>query len=61
LTSAIKAAQLGSGPIVLQVQKDGLVSTVRINYRGGLRYPHLERMEGGPDYLAEIAKPKAKR
>lgn len=32
--------------------------TVTITYRGGLRYPHLERIEGRPDRLAEILKPR---
>ena len=27
---------------------------VPIDYHGGLRYPHLERVEGKPDYLTPI-------
>jgi hypothetical protein len=29
-------------------------STVPIDYHGGLRYPHLERIPGQPDYLTAI-------
>ena len=28
----------------------------RIDYHGGERYPHLERVDGKPDVLGEIAK-----
>ena len=28
--------------------------TVKLDYRGGLRHPHLERIEGKPDYLTPI-------
>jgi hypothetical protein len=31
---------------------------VAIDYRGGLRYPHLERIKGTPDRLAEIFAPR---
>jgi len=31
----------------------------RIDYHGGERYPHLERVEGKPDVLGEIAKMRA--
>jgi hypothetical protein len=28
--------------------------TIAIDYHDGLRYPHLERIEGKPDYLTSI-------
>ena len=28
--------------------------TVKIDYHGGLRHPHLVRIEGKPDYLTPI-------
>ncbi len=34
------------------------VGTYRIDYRGGLQYPHLERVEGKADLLSEIMKAK---
>jgi len=30
---------------------------MHIDYRGGERYPHLERVEGTPDVLSDILKP----
>jgi len=27
---------------------------VKLDYHGGLRYPHLERIQGQPDYLTPI-------
>jgi len=32
--------------------------TVRIDYHGGLMYPHLERDSGKPDHLTELLKAK---
>jgi hypothetical protein len=32
--------------------------TVGIDYHGGLRYPHLERIEGTPDRLSAIFAPR---
>jgi hypothetical protein len=39
------------------VQNDTHVRTVAIDYHDGERYPHLERIDGTPDYLDEITKP----
>ena len=33
------------------------LETHEIQYHGGNRFPHLERVEGTPDYLDEIFKP----
>jgi hypothetical protein len=30
-----------------------------VDYHGGLRFPHLERVESQPDLLSDIAKPHA--
>ncbi len=59
LDSAIKTAQTNSDPIVVQVLQDGLISTMKLDYHGGPKYPHLVRIEGSPDYLSDIATPKA--
>jgi hypothetical protein len=32
--------------------------TVSIDYHGGLRYPHLQRIEGTPDRLSAIFAPR---
>jgi len=36
------------------------VKTVRLDYHGGLRYPHLERTPGNADLLATIAARRVK-
>jgi hypothetical protein len=37
---------------------DGLTRTYAVHYDGGLKYPHLVRVAGTPDYLKEILAPK---
>lgn len=55
LKDAIRAA----APVVLLVKNNDQFRTVTIDYRGGLRYPHLERIPGTVDRLDEILTPKA--
>lgn len=53
------AAQPGAtGEIELLVRHFDDYRTVRVAYRGGLRYPHLERIPGTPDRLAALLKPR---
>jgi hypothetical protein len=33
---------------------------LRVDYHGGLRYPHLERIEAKPDVLGSILTPHAR-
>lgn len=54
LEEAIKAAKNGKQPIVLMVKEFDRYRRISIDYHGGLRYPHLERIEGKPDYLTPI-------
>ena len=54
---AIRNAKGNTEPIHLIVQSDTFISTADIDYRDGERYPHLERIDGTPDYLDEITKP----
>jgi predicted metalloprotease with PDZ domain len=54
LEDAVKAAKTGKDPIRLMVKEFNRYRTVSIDYHGGLRYPHLERIEGKPDYLTPI-------
>jgi len=58
LQDAIKAAQKDGTPIELLVQRQDHYQTVRIEYRDGLRHPHLERITGRPDRLDDILKPR---
>ena len=48
-----------SGMIELLVDNGGFLSTLKLVYRGGARYPHIERAPDGKDLLAEILKPRA--
>lgn len=56
--AAIKAAQHASEPISLIVREGERFRTVRLDYHGGLRYPHLERDPSRPDLLEGIFAPK---
>lgn len=47
------ASQIGAAIEILIQDGDRFV-TIPIEYRGGLRYPHLERDEDKPAYLDEI-------
>ncbi|HEY1653636.1 MAG TPA: hypothetical protein VGF86_00825 [Candidatus Tumulicola sp.] len=57
---AVINARHASEPISLIVQQTGWYRTLSLDYHGGIRYPHLERVEGVPDMLAAIAAPHAK-
>ncbi|MCR5875576.1 PDZ domain-containing protein [Phenylobacterium sp. J426] len=54
---AIKAAKAGE-PISLIVKDGDHFRTVAFEWRGGLRYPRLERIEGAPDRLGSIYAPR---
>lgn len=57
LRAAILAAEKNNQPIQLLVKRDNEFTTVNVDYHGGLRYPHLERVESTPDRLDEILAP----
>jgi predicted metalloprotease with PDZ domain len=59
LEYALKRAQHSSAPISLIVRQTGWYQTLSLDYHDGIRYPHLERIEGTPDMLAPIAAPHA--
>ncbi len=54
LKDAVVAAKGGSAPIELLLKHQGRYKTVPVAYHGGLQYPHLERIQGTPDYLDQI-------
>jgi hypothetical protein len=56
LKDAVTAAKGGKTPIELVVKRFDRIETVRIPYFDGLQYPHLERVAGKPDRLAELYK-----
>jgi predicted metalloprotease with PDZ domain len=53
----LREAERASGSIPFVVEQDGWVNTYEVSYHGGLRYPHLERIPGTPDMLAQIMAP----
>jgi predicted metalloprotease with PDZ domain len=56
LKAAILKAEQG-GAMALLVKDRDEVKTISVDYHGGLRYPHLERVEGTPARLDDILKP----
>ena len=56
LRTAIKDAKDGRG-IELLVKNGERYKTVKIDYRGGQRFPKLERVEGTPDRLTSVLSP----
>jgi predicted metalloprotease with PDZ domain len=58
IRDAITDAHAGSNPIELLVKNGDAFRTVTIDYRGGLRYPYLERDRSKPALLDDILAPK---
>jgi predicted metalloprotease with PDZ domain len=58
LRNAILDAEKNQMPIKLLVKRDNEFGTLNVDYHGGLRYPHLERVNGTPDRLDAILQPK---
>jgi len=57
--NAITDAKGTTSPIVLLIQDAGYISTINVDYHDGIRYPHLERIDGTPDMLSDIMRPHA--
>ncbi|WP_299175567.1 peptidase M61 [uncultured Brevundimonas sp.] len=57
LRDAVTAAKDGS-PLELLIKSGDRFRTVAFDYRDGLRYPRLERIEGTPDRLSDILAPR---
>ena len=57
LREAILAAEKSNAPIKLLVKRDKEFLTLNVDYHGGLRYPHLERVESMPDRIDAILAP----
>ncbi|EIM00741.1 MULTISPECIES: M61 family metallopeptidase [Rhodanobacter] len=54
MKQAVKNAQNSSAPITLMVKNFDEYKTIKIDYHGGLKYPHLVRVKGTPDYLSQL-------
>jgi predicted metalloprotease with PDZ domain len=59
LHDAIAATKNATAPIELRVENGSFQESYRVAYRGGERYPHLERDATSPDLLGEIIKAHA--
>lgn len=59
LAAAVTANKDGKAPIALLVKEGERYRTLQLDYRGGLRYPRLSRIEGTPERLdAGVYKPR---
>jgi len=58
MEDAIKAAKAGDAPIRLLVREFDRFRSIDVDYHGGLRFPHLERIESTTDYLTPILSAK---
>ena len=54
LAAAIRANRDGRAPLQLLLREGDRFRVVSLDWRGGLRYPRLERVEGAPDRLSQI-------
>ena len=58
--AATNDAKASNAPIELLVKNGDLYRTFKIDYRDGLRYPHLERIADRPELLdAKVLAPKS--
>ncbi len=57
LQRAITAAKSGKQAVELLLRQGESYRSVRIDYHEGLRYPHLERIDGTPDGLRRLLAP----
>ena len=57
LREAILAAEKSKDPIKLLLKRGDDFVTISLDYHGGMRYPHLERVETTPARLDEILAP----
>lgn len=58
---AIRNSKTTEAPIELIVENTGYYRVVKIDYHGGERYPHLERVSSKPDLLDAILQPLTKQ
>ena len=57
LREAILSAEKNGTPIKLLLKRDRDFVTISLDYHGGLRFPHLDRVESTPDRLDQILAP----
>jgi len=59
LHAALKSAQSSATPIELLVENGQFIKTYTVDYHGGERNPHLERVSGKEDLLSQIVHARA--
>ncbi len=60
LREAVAQTAKDTKPLELLIRIGDYYQTYRIDYHGGERYPHLQRVEGSEDLLAQIGAPRAR-
>jgi predicted metalloprotease with PDZ domain len=60
LREVVATSGARTSPIEMIVRDGDRLRTVRVEYRGGARYPVLERLEGRPDRLGALLAPRNK-
>ena len=61
LREAITASASSTEPVELLIKDGDYYNTIRVDYRGGARYPRLERDPSKPDLLSQIIAPRGKK
>ena len=61
LRIAVRDSKNATAPMQVIYSSGEFVNTANVDYRGGLRYPHLEKIPNTPDWLTEMGKPLARR
>jgi predicted metalloprotease with PDZ domain len=59
LREELRAAKGTAAPVTVHAEQASFAGPFRIDYHEGERYPHLERIEGKPDLLGDILRPRA--
>ncbi len=57
---AVRDSKTSTAPLTLLTQADTFVTSHTLDYHGGPRYPHLERISNTPAYLDDITAPRTK-
>ncbi len=57
LNRAVQDSKANAVSIKVEAANAGRLKLHEMNYHGGIRFPHLERVNDTPDYLDEILKP----
>jgi hypothetical protein len=60
LRDALKASAAARRPVELLLENGEFFRTHKVDWRGGERQPHLARIGGKPDVLADILKARAR-